>query len=390
MKKRLKKLSIVFIIGIMLLLIFLTCRQIGFTKIKAYFSDFVFAEEFSDKKPFSELNFSKLNETEKKAYICILDKIGSHPEYIKIPYLSNEEFTNVYFAVKNDNPDILCFSDSCNMVTFLSSCFLQVDYAHSNSVCDEMMAELDNISNEIIKNITGTDEYSAELYIHDYIIKHCTYDETAENSSNAYGCLVNGAAVCSGYSRAAMLLLKKAGIYSMLVSGTGITDENEAISHMWNIVWIDNEPYHLDVTWDDTDDTDNTTSHMFFNLTTADISLDHKDISADISCISDEANYFKREQLIFSTYGRDVLENIQQALCARIDNKVNYIEFCFTDKDPYSRAVKAIIDNSVPRSDMYAIIDYISEHAKEAVDMTHINFVKDDNKYYIRIMFDSV
>lgn len=390
MKKSIRTGVLCFVFAVIAFFLLAVCRNIGFSKVKAYFSEFIFSDEFTDEVPFSDINFKTLNENEKKAYISIFNNIESHPDYIKIPFLTQEEFSNVYFAVKNDNPDILCFSDSCNMITFLSSCFLQVDYMYDSSVCDVMTEELSGRADEIIELLNTDDEYTAELFIHDYIIRNCIYDEDAENSSNAYGCLVDGAAVCSGYSRAAMLLLKKAGIDSMLVAGTGIAENNKAVSHMWNIVWIDSVPYHLDVTWDDADDANNTASHLFFNLTTSDVSADHKDISSSVKCVSESANYFVRENLLFASYGRNELQAIQERLCDNIDNGENSIEFCFADAEPYSRAVKAIIDNSIPRSDMYAIIDYVADNASAEVDMSHINFVTDDNKYYIRIMFDSV
>lgn len=390
MKKSLK--TGIFLSALLLLTfaLIIVCNNLGLSKIKAYFSVLTFSEEFGDRLPLSEKNFDLLNATEKKAYISIINSVEEHPEYIKIPKLTKEEFSDVFFAVKNDNPDILCFTDSCNMVTFLSGSFLQMNYDYDKHTCNKMMNELDIKAEEIISNIDITDEYAAELAIHDYIIKNCVYDESGINISNAYGCLINGTAVCSGYSRATMLLFEKVGIDSMLVAGTGIRSDDEAVSHMWNLVWINNNPYHLDVTWDDPDDANNTVSHMFFNLTTQAISADHKDISLNIECIADQANYFVKEKLLFDSYGSDVLDFIKQELCSNINNGINSIEFCFTDEDPYSRAVKAIIDNSVPRSDMYAIIDYISANASGLVDTSHINFIKDNNKYYIRIMFDSV
>lgn len=366
-----------------------SCNNIGFDKISAYFSVFTFTDEFNNKQPLSTKNFDMLNKTEKQAYISVLDNIENHPEYIKIPILSQTEFTNVYFAVKNDNPDMLCFADSCNMITFMSSCFLQLRYDYEKEECDKKAAVLDNKVNEIIKTIDVADEYSAELAIHDYIASNCSYAENAANASNAYGCLIDGEAVCSGYSRAAMLLLEKAGIESMLIAGTGINSDNESISHMWNIVWIDNKPYHLDVTWDDPKSSVDIVSHLFFNLTTEAVSVDHKDMSVDIDCVLTDANYFVKEKLLFDQYNNDTLSYIKNRLCDNINEGKNYIEIEFSDSEAYNTAVDSIIDNSTHTSDMYKIISYISENTENKVDTSHINFVKENEKNYIRLMFDS-
>ena len=373
-------------VGVSLLLI----SYIGVEKISAYFSAITFTDDFRDREPLSTKNYDLLSDREKIAYICIFNNIEKHPEYIKIPTLTQPEFNNVYFAVKNDNPDMLCFSDSCNMITFLSSCFLQMHYDYQKDVCNEMTETLDATADSIIADIDVSDEYSAELAIHDYIVKNCAYTENAENTSNAYGCLVDGAAVCSGYSRAAMLLFSKAGIESVLVAGTGITSDQKVISHMWNIIWINGSPYHLDVTWDDPGSSDNSVSHMFFNLTTKQIAEDHKEMSVFFDCTETDANYFVKEKLLYSEYNSKILKEIMVRLCDNIDNGINYLELTFSHEDAYNAAVRAIIDNSAINSDIYKIIKYVSENTENKIDMSHINFVQESEKKYIRLMFDEI
>lgn len=389
-KTSLKKTVILTVFAGLFAFVISFCNNFGIDKIVAYFSVFSFTDEFGERQPLSTKNFDMLSKTEKQAYISVFNNIEMHPKYIKIPLLSQSEFSNVYFAVKNDNPDMLCFADSCNMITFLSSCFLQLHYDYEKEECDNKTKILDNRVNEIMKTIDFTDKYAAELIIHDYIVMNCTYSDNAQNASNAYGCLVDGEAVCSGYSRATMLLLEKAGVESMLIAGTGINSDNESISHMWNIVWIDDKPYHLDVTWDDPTSSVGMISHMFFNLTTEEISVDHKDMSVDIECVASDANYFIKENLMFDQYNSEALSDIKNRLCDNINSGKNYIEIEFSDNNAYNTAVESIIDNSTHTSDMYEIISYISDNTENKVDTSHINFVKENEKNYIRLMFDSV
>ena len=388
-KSVLKKSTLIFFISLIVFYIICFCITLEHDMVCAYFSSFSFTEEFSNKKPLSSKNFDNLSSNEKKAYICVLEQIEKHPEYIKIPELTQNEFNNVFFAVKNDNPDILCFSDSCNMVSYMSASFLQMNYLYDTDTCDKMKEELLSKVKNIVQNINTEDQYSAELYIHDYIVKNCVYAEDSKNSSNAYGCLVENNAVCSGYSRAAMLLLSEVGIDSLLVGGTGITTENESISHMWNLVWIDDTPYHLDVTWDDPTTANDAISHMFFNLTTESIASDHKDITTDIECTQISANYFAKENLLFDDYNKKILKTITDRLIENIKAGKNYIEFEFSDKNAYQKAVSSVIDNSSYASDIYDVIEEISVHTDNTVDTSHINFVKEDSKCYIRLMFDT-
>ncbi len=77
--------------------------------------------------------------------------------------------------------------------------------------------------------------------IHDYLTNSITYGY-GSNYDNAYGALINGVAVCTGYSDAFSLFMDKLNIKNYkIVSDT----------HVWNVVFINNEWKHVDVTFDD-------------------------------------------------------------------------------------------------------------------------------------------
>lgn len=359
--------------------------------IKAFFSTLYFPETFSENEtPLSVKNYEILNDKEKKAYINIFNKIKEHPEYIRIPSLTNKEFNNVFFAVKNDNPDILCFSDSCNMVSFLNASFIQLNYVHDFDKCNKMMSDLNQLTDKIISEMNVDTDFEKELYIHDYIVRNCSYEEST-NASSAYGCLIDNKAICSGYSRAAMILLKKAGIECMVISGTGITSENEKISHMWNIVWLNNEAYHLDVTWDDpVSESEDFISHLFFNLTDKQITYDHTDLSLNIQSFKSNYNYFEKNGLLFFNFDKSIANTIAEKLCENIKYGINFIEIRFFDDKSYSSAVEKLINNKSFSDELYIIISYLDENVGELVDVSHVSFSKDDNRHYIRIMFDKI
>lgn len=84
--------------------------------------------------------------------------------------------------------------------------------------------------------------------IHDNIILTTFYDEKqAETNSalfQASGVLLDGVGVCSGYSRAFLLMAKEADIDAVYVSA-------ETMNHGWNYVRGANGWRHIDITWDD-------------------------------------------------------------------------------------------------------------------------------------------
>lgn len=134
---------------------------------------------------------------------------------------------------------------------------------------EEMEIILNYKIDEIIKNEI-TDEMDAVnkiLIIHDYIINNTKYDQNRSDknifeykSNNAYGVLIEGYGICSGYTDSMMLFLEKLNIKSHKVSS-----EN----HVWNKVFINNNWYNIDLTWDDPVNSDGSDSleHTFFLVT---------------------------------------------------------------------------------------------------------------------------
>lgn len=109
-------------------------------------------------------------------------------------------------------------------------------------------------ANKLLKGIEGNDSLSdieKALLLHDRLALFCEYDVVnLENDTlpdkvfNIYGTLGEGLAVCMGYALAYDYLLERVGIESQYCS-------SNKLIHAWNIIYIDGEPYHVDVTWDD-------------------------------------------------------------------------------------------------------------------------------------------
>jgi len=99
--------------------------------------------------------------------------------------------------------------------------------------------------------ITDTMTTEAKIKkIHDYVIDSTKYDTLKKDniyddtykSNTAYGVLIEGYGICSGYSDTMSIFLNKLGIENYKIS-------NE--THIWNLVHINGKWVHLDSTWDD-------------------------------------------------------------------------------------------------------------------------------------------
>ena len=121
------------------------------------------------------------------------------------------------------------------------------------------------IENNINSNMTNKEKIKT---IHDYIINHTKYDSDRSDrntiqfkSDTAYGAIVEGHSICSGYTDAMMLFLERFNIKSYKIASD---------NHVWNYVYLDNKWYNLDLTWDDpvSSDGKDVLEHKFFLINT--------------------------------------------------------------------------------------------------------------------------
>ena len=127
-----------------------------------------------------------------------------------------------------------------------------------NKVVDEVISE------ELDSSMSEEEKIKA---IHDYIINNSKYDSerisgiTKYNSNTAYGNLIEGYGICSGYTDAMAIFLDRLKIKNYKISS------NE---HIWNLVYINNKWLNLDLTFDDpvTSDNEDILQHDYFLIDT--------------------------------------------------------------------------------------------------------------------------
>lgn len=236
---------------------------------------------------------------------------------------SLEEAETLYIAFTWDNPQFFYVGNIYGLAGHRENdkeYYTSLNLMYTMNAQERAAAQkrLDAAVEEMMADIRpGSYQFARELTLHDALIERCRYDDEAAESEDpaalfphaftAYGALVEGKAVCEGYSRAMQLLLHEAGIESTLVSGVS---KKNGVAHMWNIVTIDGRNYHLDATWDDND---GRLRHNYFNLTTAEIEITHRidenNIGVD-TCTATDANYFRHNNLYLDTYSRDEIAEV--------------------------------------------------------------------------------
>lgn len=146
---------------------------------------------------------------------------------------------------------------------------LKITYRETKEQTEYVMKQ----AKAIVSSITqvGMDDHEKVKAIHDYVVKHISYD-TSYKAYTAYEALVNRSAVCQGYALLTYQLLKEAGIENHFVTGTG-----DGQPHAWNLVKIENKWYHLDTTFDDPlPDEQGRVTYSYFNLSDEQIARNHE------------------------------------------------------------------------------------------------------------------
>lgn len=138
-----------------------------------------------------------------------------------------------------------------------------------------------NKTNELVNNViseldlNNIDDLTKIERIHNYILNHTVYDKNTNNFdiNSAYGSLIEGHAVCSGYADAFSIFMN---IYK--IPNIRVSSEN----HLWNLVYINGKWLHIDLTWDDSEN--NKYDNNYFLITKEKLfSLDTKEHNFDES-----------------------------------------------------------------------------------------------------------
>lgn len=176
-------------------------------------------------------------------------------------------------------------------------------------------------------------DYEKVLAAHDYIIKNCTYNKEAidndtlvDDDFHPYGVFVKEKAVCEGYARAFKMLMDIAGIDCIMVTGT-VGEDNT--SHAWNMVKLENDWYHVDVTFDDPYPETQEIVYLYLNVTDEIIAKDHtwnRNVTPEAH--ADKFDYVKINS---QQYGTE--DEIQELVRQCSENKTTYISFVWTKQD---------------------------------------------------------
>lgn len=276
-------------------------------------------------------------------------------ETIDYTFSSNEEIENmiqnVIVAVIYDNPDIFWydynFSYACKDDYNAKSLIITLNFLYEYDEIEEMISEIEEVANDIVRETSYMDEYEKSKYVYTYIAQNTVYKKSS-NMNNIYGVLVEGRAVCEGYAKTYCYLMKKCGIESAVITGMS---KNQA--HAWNIVKINNRYYYVDNTWGDPiiegDRVDPLyVDYSYLHLPYEDISVTHieDELYNDIHKNNDlEDNFYVKEALCFSKYDENIIYmSLRDEIESKNNEKGDIIILKFPNKYEAEKAKEFIVE----------------------------------------------
>lgn len=380
-----KKLIKFIIFVIIILVIVILAKNGTFNKIIERY-DYKKVEEYTKKEGATLYYYNKLTDTQKRMYLSVVEGVKSEKEKVDLGFFTNdkEEFkkdvTLAMYAYMADNADVFYVASEYTVeykdYLVARKGVAHIKYTVTGKKLEEQKkkfdSQIDSIISKVIKgNMT---EYQKELAIHDYLVSNINYythsgiSEIPDEKHLAYSALVDNSAVCDGIAKAFKVLMDKINVECIVTMGT-----SDGEPHAWNIVKLDNEYYHVDLTADGLKVDGKVlglATHLYFNLT-----------DTEISKTSKQDNEFERPKCLGTRY--DYYKQTGMYIDSNLNFKGRLSEIIEKSKDKKILELRITNINGAPQ----ILVQYLYSlnfNNYRTNGITKINYITFNNVYVIQ------
>ena len=302
--------------------------------------------------------YNTLSAEEKSVYDLLHKAIRNFDAEVSLVdfNLSLSQLNRVVDFVQRDNPDLFWFNHGATFFYPVETEIVDrvaLTYCMSKQEAHSRRLKIEIAEKAFMSSVNASmSDYEVVLHIFENIINLVDYDNLALESNihvspdqpddlrSIYGVFVNRKAVCVGYSKAMQYLLNKCGIECTLVTSD---------THAWNLVKLEREYYHLDVTWGDGSFTKGaSTNHVNYDcfcITSEELSRLDKHIPESMLelpvCTAVDCNYHRRHGLFLQKFDRSPIVSL-------ITDSLRYnsftISFKFSNAEEYRLAKEELVD----------------------------------------------
>ncbi|MBO6242002.1 MAG: hypothetical protein J6O61_14450 [Butyrivibrio sp.] len=291
---------------------------------------------------------------EKSAYKPIFDGLENGDQKITCASsINGEKLQWVLQSEVLENPNYFYVS-GFRTITRGITIDLYPRYSYTKQEINQLKLKCEERADRLIARTAGHREYEKALMLHDALAKNVEYINDGEKERyTIIGPFVEKKAVCEGFAKAYKYLLERVGIQCLVVSGTAddptIHTDNP---HAWNMVKIEGEWCHVDVTFDTTIRYLNTLRYDYFGLTADEVARDHTFKEGDYPIANKPSlNYYERNHSVI--YGKKELFNyIKEKI---LKNELDFVVKLPDDAPEYGLELKVskVIEESMAKACVY-------------------------------------
>lgn len=260
--------------------------------------------------------FDQLNKEQQKAYYAMKEGLLNLQDSFLVPKLSGKELSDIYFLIRMDCPEIF-YSVTFSYRYYADSTAVELvpQYLFSKDKIKEHRQAMESRVKKLARQVADLDEKGKELFIHDFIVENVKYDKLKKAYSHEIiGALGNGVAVCEGIAKAVKILCDELKIWCIVALSEANPYKGIKYRHAWNVIRINGQYYHLDVTFDNTLSKEDVVRYDYVNLSDKQIFRDHEPTIWKVPACSDGDHFYYREKKVSWTTLDEVRNRTKQAV----------------------------------------------------------------------------
>ncbi len=301
---------------------------------------------------------NKLNNTELEAFVELYNAVKENKKKVFFKNNIPSEMLDKLMQLLNyDCPELINVTGDYSPIyignddRYVSGVGLY--YNMDNQEYEKCRNELSDFIDDMKSSLEGKSDYEKEKYVYDYIFDNCMYDEYTDNSGSVYGALIEHKARCEGISKSFMLCMRELDIDCITVVGVPLWENNGAYSnHSWNIVNINGNWYHVDITADNLSDEFNPDTSPLYGFMNSDdeFTYQSRELISDFSkmgvpkCVSDELDYHILNNSLVKS-GSDIKNRVDEILKYHFkDGEKMNIPIQFESLEDYNAAIGSLDD----------------------------------------------
>ena len=187
-------------------------------------------------------------------YEAIFAGLSAWEQLIPIPKgTSTETMVEIFYMVMRDHPMLFHVKPGFHYLVG-ESLTMVPRYMMTRQEYEANAEKVRRFLTYCEKQVAGRSDYDKIRILHDSMVKHVLYyGRELDKSHNVLGAIIERKGVCESIAKAFKLMCDVCMVPSIVVFGHGSSeneDRTQKENHAWNLVKLDGEWFHVDVTYD--------------------------------------------------------------------------------------------------------------------------------------------